>query len=205
MNNANETVYYIILIVLMVIGIALTFVLGRPKSEATLHGRIRKALNSYARIRKFRVLDQVTFETKKGAVAVDHVMVGYFGVLFVNDLLLDGDYYGELTDAQWVCSRTESSNDFTTRIGSVANPLLSAQACAEAARDLCARQDVFNLPMECIAVKAYKKGDFVITGAKDCVFNLRSLRVYLQRSWFDKDTGLDVDQICSVLLGENKA
>ena len=203
MEMNQETIYSIILMGLMIVGILLTFLIGKPTTNPTkLHKRVYNILNNYARPRHFRVLNNVAVETKDGTQTVDHVMVGYFGVLFVNDLLLHGDYYGELTDSQWICSKTDKQSDTTTRIGSVANPLLSARACMEATVDTLARHGVYNMPMEAVAVKAHKKGQFVITGSKDCVFNLRSLRGFLQYNFFLKDTGLDVDKICAILEGK---
>ena len=203
MEMTQETIYSIILMGLMIVGIVLTFVVGKTTTDpAKLHKRVYNLLNNYARPRKFRVLNNVPVETKDGVQTVDHVMVGYFGLLFVNDLLLHGDYYGELPDSQWICSKTDKQSDTTTRIGSVANPLLSARACMEASVDLLARHCVYNMPMDAIAVKAHKKGEFVITGSKNCVFTLRSLRGFLQYNFFLKDTGLDVDKVCAILEGK---
>lgn len=194
-----ETIYTIVLAALMVIGIVLTFII-RPTTDPTkLHRRVGNALRRYARPRRYRVLDNVTFETKKGPQTVDHILVGYFGLLFVGDLLLDGDYYGALSDEKWIVNKTNRQDDSTTRVGSVENPLISTRACMEAAIDRLARGGVYNLPMEAVAVKAFKKGDFLITGSKDCVFHLRGLNGYFLRSWFEKDTGLDVEKVCALL------
>lgn len=205
MELTQEMIYAIVLAALMIVGIVLTFVIKPTTDPAKLHGRVHKALNAFARPRRFRVLDQVSFETKKGTQTIDHIMVGYFGLLFVNDLLLDGDYYGELDDEKWICSKTNRQDDTTQRIGSVENPLTAARACMEGAIDRLARAGVYNLPMEAVAVKAHKKGEFLITGGKGCVFHLRGIKGYFLRSWFEKDTGLDVDKICAILTEEAEA
>ncbi len=206
MEMNQETIYSLILIGLMLLGIVLSLFVGKPvTSPVKLHKRVYKVLNGFARPRKFRVLEKVTFETKKGPQTVDHVLVGYFGVLFVNDLLLDGDYYGEMNDEKWICNKTNRQDDSVTRIGSVENPLRSASACMEAAVDMFARHNIYNLPMDVVAVKAFKKGDFLITGSKENAFTLRGLRSFFLRSWFEKDTGLEVQQICDILTGRAKA
>ena len=198
----QEKIYYIVLIVLMLLGIVATFVFRKVTDPVKLRRRVEKALLRYARPRKYRVLNNVTFDTRKGKVTVDHLLVGYFGVLFVGDLVLDGDYYGEMDDENWICSQTERSTETTTRVGTQPNPVRLGRLAMEAARDRCARTDIFNLPMEAIAVSAYKSTDFVITGSKGYAMALPALRTYLLRSWFDKDTGLNVDAVCDALLQE---
>lgn len=200
--SQQEKIYYIILIAVMLLGIAATFLFRKTTDPVKLRRKVEKALLRFARPRKYRVLNNVAFDTREGRVTVDHLLVGYFGVLFVGDLVLDGDYYGEMEDKTWICSRTERSTDTTTRVGSQPNPVRIGRLAMEAARERCARAEIFNLPMEAIAVKAYKSGDFVITGSKDYVMTLPGLRNYLLRSWIEKDTGLDVEAVSKALLAQ---
>lgn len=202
MELTQETIYSLILMGVMIIGIILTFVVGKTTTDPEkLHKKVHKRLMAYARPRKYRVLDNVSIETKDGMQTVDHVMVGYFGVLFVNDLLLHGDYYGQLNDERWACNKTDKQSDTTTRIGVVENPLRGARACMDAALALLARRGIYNVSAEAIAVKAHKKGEFVITGGKNHVFTLRSLGSCLHQSWIEKDDGQDVEKICAILEG----
>jgi len=196
-NNAQA----LTLIFFMLLAIAATFLVQGTKKPAKLRRRVSRALRSYAGLRRFAVLDNITFELRGKPCTADHVMVGFFGVLFVGDLVLKGDYYGELDGETWVCNTPAKEDDFAVRVGAEPNPLLSGRACMEAARDLCARSGIYSLQMDCIAVNAHSKGMFLVTGGKDCTFNLRTLRGYLQRSWFSQDNGVDVQKVVRALTG----
>jgi hypothetical protein len=160
-------------------------------------------LNKFAAPRKFRVLDNVEIESKNGKCTIDHVLVGYFGVLFVNDLTLQGDYTGNLVEGNWICSKTNRQDDTTTRLGSVENPLVAAREFEAAARALLTANSVACPAMEAVVVTAHNKGSFFITGSKDLVFNLRTLRLYLSMAaWIQKDEKVNIDRVCKVLGGK---
>jgi len=203
MEMNQETIYTIVLAAVMVVGIILTFVIKPTKDPAKLRGRVSRLLNNFARPRKFRVLDGLTVEGKNGKCTIDHVLVGSFGVLFVNDLLLEGDYTGNLVEGDWICSKTNRQDDSVTRIGRVENPLVAAREFEAAARALLTANRVACPAMESVVVTAHNKGAFLITGSKDLVFNLRSLRSYLNNSaWIQKEEKADIDRICEVLSGK---
>ena len=57
--------------------------------------------------------------------------------------------------------------------------------------------------MESVVVTAHNKGSFFITGSKDLVFNLRTLRRYLgMAAWIQKDEKVNIDRVCKVLGGK---
>lgn len=203
MQLTQEMIYSIVFMAILIIGILLTFLLGKPVTDpAKLHKRVFDRLNSYARPRKYRVLNNVSVETKNGTKTVDHILVGSFGMLFVNDLLLDGDYYGQLTDERWACNKTDKQTDTTTRVGMVENPLLGARACMDAAVALLTRHGIYNVSADAVAVKAHKKGEFIVTNGKGRVFTLRSLGSCLRQDWIEKNDGQDADKICAILEGK---
>ena len=203
MQMNQDTVYTIILAVLMLVGIALTFIIKPTTDPVKLRGRVSKCLNKFAAPRKFRVLDNVEIEGKNGKCTIDHVLVGYFGVLFVNDLTLQGDYTGNLVEGNWICSKTNRQDDTTTRLGSVENPLVAAREFEAAARALLTANSVACPAMESVVVTAHNKGSFFITGSKDLVFNLRTLRRYLgMAAWIQKDEKVNIDRVCKVLGGK---
>jgi len=203
MQMSQETVYTIVLAALMVVGIILTFIIKPTTDPVKLRGRVSSCLKKFAAPRKFRVLDNVEIEGKNGRCSIDHVLVGFFGVLFVNDLTLAGDYTGNLIEGNWICSKTNRQDDTTTRLGSVENPLVAAREFEAAARALLTANKVGCPAMESIVATAHKKGSFFITGSKDIVFNLRTLRSYLNNSaWLQKDEKVDIDRICKVLEGK---
>lgn len=204
MEMNKEMIYSIVLAVVMAVGIVLTFIIKPTKDPAKLRGRVSRVLNKFAAPRKFRVLDHVTIEGKDGLCTIDHVLVGWFGILFVNDLLLEGDYTGNLIEGDWICTKTNRQDERdVTRLGRVENPLVAAREFEAAARALLTTNKVACPAMESVVVTAYNKGKFFITGSKDLVFNLRTLRSYLSLSaWIQKDAKADVERICNVLSGK---
>lgn len=160
--------------------------------------RVHRALSGFANIRKYRVLSDVQL----GNVKIDHIMVGYFGMLLVSDLAHHGYYYGKIDDSRWVCSDPPEMLEKGETLNRVhiGNPLPQTDEAMRILRERLSKSGIYKVQMESIAVIADKSSVVQITGAKNRVMNIKGLSALLSHSKYSSDTGLDVDKICKVIL-----
>lgn len=168
------------------------------------HKRVSGVLRSYARLRSFKVLDNVVLPAASGSgtVTIDHVLVGFFGLLFVTDLTLDGDYYGSVKEATWSCTTRQNADGTTLaeKVASLTNPLITNDRAREAALRVFSKNNIYNLRIESMAVAASSASVFYISGGEGKVTPLGKLRQVLDSTRFDLDNGVDVEKIANVLL-----
>lgn len=167
------------------------------------HRRVSGALRGYARLRSFKVLDNIVLPAAggSGTVTIDHVLVGFFGLLFVTDLTLDGDYYGSVKEATWSCTTRGNSEGtvLAEKVASIPNPLFTNDRAREAALRVFSKNGIYNLRIESMAVAASKASVFYISGGEGKVTPINKLRLALDSTRFDQDNGLDVEKIADVL------
>ncbi|WP_312643493.1 nuclease-related domain-containing protein [Hydrogenoanaerobacterium sp.] len=179
--------------------IALVVVLlwKRRTSVAGQYRRVTGTLKKFASIRSYKVLQDITLDCGKETVHIDHILVGFFGLLFVNTQVENADYYGEEREEYWSVVK----DDVKTRIK---NPLNEGIAAMDAARKIFAKNNVYNIQMEQVVVftSAFKKNVLYVKDTLPIV-NVRKLGSLLSKTRFEKDNGVDVEQLVK-LLEENK-
>ena len=63
--------------------------------------KVAAILRRFTGIRSFRVLTDLTIHTAKKDVTIDHVLIGFFGILVVNTQNLPGSVYGDGRGKTW--------------------------------------------------------------------------------------------------------
>ena len=167
------------------------------------HRRVSSVLRSFARLRGFRVLDHVVLPAASGSgtVTIDHVLVGFFGLLFVTDLTRDGDYYGSVKEPTWSCTtrRDPEGTTIAEKVASIPNPLIANDKAREAALRVFSKQNIYNLRIESMVVASSGASVFYISGGEGQVTPVNKLRQALDSTRFEADKGLDVGKIAHVL------
>jgi hypothetical protein len=155
--------------------------------------RMGRILSRYAAIRRFRVLRNLRFEAKEGAVPVEQLMVGFFGVLLVHTVGARGEFYGKLDDKEWVLVRDYKRIPFP-------NPYQGNQKAIAAIRALFSKNKLHNVPVHQVVVftNASKKTSVMIA-PDEAVLPRGKLKKYLQRTKFDHDAEIDVDRVAALL------
>lgn len=197
----TPTIIMIIVAAVLLPLLAIVLAIRGGNSPDARKKKVASTLKGYAGIRNYKVLNNVVLKQGSQELVADHILVGFFGLLIVSDLVLDGDYYGELNDATWVCNTPVKEKEVSRRIGTVANPMEHNRQCLEAVRTLFAHNGIYNLQMDSLVVVAWPKPTMVITGSKDKVVNLKGLRSFLGKDRFSRDNGLDVDKLTALLEG----
>ena len=192
----------VIILGVVALGITYFVVLKRlGDGENNAHRRVSSALRRFASIRGYRVLDDVSLKTEGRTFHIDHILVGYFGMLLVTDLCQADDYYGHIDDRSWACNTRGAEDKPSMRKGSVANPLPNNTKCIELIRSIFSKNRVYNISIDSVAVAAHPRSTLYISGRKESVLTLAELRSFLGKSKYSQDNGVDVEKLCSLLQG----
>lgn len=170
------------------------------RSETTKKA-VGRVLRSMAPLREWKVLDGVTLTDKKGEVTADHLVIGPFGLLALCDIHRQGGYYGELRDEEWVISTGGEDKVETLRV-KVPSPVKNNEGFVAAFRERLTAGKVYNIPVEALCPITQSQVEVFVTGAQDQVVPSGKLREVLSRQKYQKDNGVDIEKVLSLLAGE---
>ena len=174
----------------------------RNKHSERTKKEVARVLRSMAPLREWKVLDEVTVTDRKGkAHTVDHLVVGPFGVLALTDIHRRGGYYGELRDEEWVISTGGEDKVETLRV-KVPSPVKNNEGFVAAFRERLTAGKVYNIPVEALCPITQSQVEVFVTGAQDRVVPAGRLRGVLSRQKYQKDNGVDIEKVLSLLTGE---
>ncbi|MGI5893631.1 MAG: nuclease-related domain-containing protein [Candidatus Merdivicinus sp.] len=158
--------------------------------------RVEKLLKRFARIRHFRVLSNVTLPLKEKSVTIDHILIGFFGVMLITVRNAKGTIYGMGRDKNWV--RVVMKNEQEKR-GTFTNPIPENQHCLEAMRNLLLANQVYKTSIENYIVFANKKA--VLNTERGLpVLTFRDLKKLLKKSKYSADGNVDVEKLSELIL-----
>ena len=157
---------------------------------------VKSALHRYALTHNYKVLENVQMQLDGQTQTIDYVLVGFFGLLFVSALQGKGDFYGDFKEPRWTFVDDEKKVRF-------ANPVLEMDKKLEMFRRLMAQKKVYNIKVDSAVVISSTKSDIpmYLSHVRDenIVMSLKEFKKFLGAEKFEKDNGLDVENICDVL------
>lgn len=203
MNNMPTSVITaIILLTIVAAAVVLYFVWRGSAFKKGSYGDdvVARYLQRYCLSRNFKALRHTQVSDGEETLQLDHVLVGFFGVLFVTVLQVKGELYGDIRDPKWVI--TDGN-----RRTSLQNPLMEGQRKLAAFRSILSRRKIYNIPVEhAVVVVSHGEPKLYLTNAeaKTPVFTLKQFKRYLSTAKFEQDNNLDVEQLVRVMDGCGK-
>ena len=152
---------------------------------------VKKILKGFSGIRRYKVLNDVTLSYKGKTAHIDCMMVGYFGILFVNAVdIKKAQLFGSEYEEKWAIV---DKND-KRRINNIYKETVQFNAFL---RDVFSNESIYSIPFEnAICIKC--KDDVKQINANVNAMNIltpKQLKKYIRRVKFEKDLGVDVDRI----------
>lgn len=159
------------------------------KKPERQHKRISGALRQFAGIRGFKVLDDFTVEANGKTAHADHLLIGFFGILVVQDLTSRGDYYGDIKDKNWV----HIQSGRRTVVPNYAN---ETQECIVLSRVHLSQKEIYNVPVQDVIVVAdrQKKTSAGLSKTPNILY-FKEFKKYLRKVMFEKDNNIDVPKM----------
>ena len=187
----------ILVIVLLVLLHMLKNSLQRKKGVLA-ENLVTGKLNRFAKIRSFKVLENLTFPAgKNDTVTVDRALVTFNHVLLFQLRSECDTIYGDAKDPTWVSVKTDKEN---ITLGRVAfdNPLREAQKANDAVRRLLTRHKLGKIQTEYYVVFGDPKVTLSI-GQGMPVLNYKTFKALLSRSKYSEDGPVDVEEVAKLL------
>ena len=141
-------------VILILILIRLLLVRNDRKKGVDGTKKVSRVLKRFAGIRSFKVLNDLTLKTAKKNVHIDHILIGFFGIMVVNTQNLPGSIYGDGRGKNWTHVVTKNGRETKT---SFPNPLLENQQAVDAVREVLSTNSVYKVNIESWVVFTRKK------------------------------------------------
>ena len=159
-----------------------------------VHAKVTAKLKSFSRLRRYKVLTDVTVPYKDGQKTISHLLVGIFGILIVDAHEFSGELYGTAEDKKWTYIPKKGARQQPDSLS------LDLQAKADAVRTLLAANKVYRLAIDSVnVVQNSEKGLVLYVPQNLPVIRLKRLSALLGKSKYDKDEGVDIDKVAAIL------
>ena len=155
---------------------------------------VSKALKRYASPRGMTVLSDVSISNGNENAHFDHVLIGYFGVLFVQSIQGAGSFWGDGKQDTWAFSDEKSKTKLLFK-----NPFDEMNAKLSIFRSVLAQNKQYKVPVDS-AVVIVTLGDaprMYLSNIKDSdtIMLDSQLSAFLRNERFEKDNGVDVEAV----------
>ena len=158
---------------------------------------VSKALKRYASPRGMTVLSDVSISNGNENAHFDHVLIGYFGVLFVQSIQGAGSFWGDGKQDTWAFSDEKSKTKLLFK-----NPFDEMNAKLSIFRSVLAQNKQYKVPVDS-AVVIVTLGDaprMYLSNIKDSdtIMLDSQLSAFLRDERFEKDNGIDMEAVAKL-------
>lgn len=193
-------IYIIIGIVVAAIGLLLLLISFLQKMRIKKLGKdgekkVAKVLKSYASFRSYKVLNDIYLPLYDKTTQVDHILIGFFGILVVETKNLSGEIYGDPKKKEWLHIMGKQNQ---TR-HELYNPLMQNQTHIDCIRHILGLDNLYNIPIENLVVFTSKKSELYIPKNLP-IIKIAKLKKFLRNPRFDKDNNMDVEKLYNSLV-----
>ncbi len=153
---------------------------------------VAKKLKSFARIRSYKVINDLYLPLYDKTTQVDHVLIGFFGLLVVETKASGGDIYGDLKERTWLHTMGSKRHQMY-------NPLMQNQAHIDCIRHLLGKEKIYNVGIESAIVFTNKKANVYVPNNQP-IYTFKAFKKLLKKPRFVEDKNFDVDAAYNALM-----
>lgn len=157
--------------------------------------KVAKKLKSFARIRSYKVINDLYLPLYDKTTQVDHVLIGFFGLLVVETKASGGEIYGDPKEKNWLHIMGKKNQIRHTMY----NPLMQNQAHIDCIRHLLGKEKIYNVNIESAVVFTDKKVDLNVP-SKLPIYKFKGFKKLLSQPRFSEDKDFDVDAAYNALM-----
>ncbi len=155
--------------------------------------KIARILKPWAAIRGYKVLNGIYLPLYDKTTEIDHIVIGFFGMIVIETKNMSGEIYGDVKAKEW-----------THIIGSkkhkLYNPVMQNQAHIDCIRHWLAKENIYNINIDNIVVFANPKTQLSLQRGDATILNIKQLKKLLRKEKYEKDRDVDVDRIYQALI-----
>ena len=197
--NFNNPVFWIcgaLLLLLAIYSLVEYFIRGAAFKKGE-HGKqfVHDTLKRYASPRKMTVLSDVSLSDGETTVKFDHVMIGYFGVLFVQSIQGGGSFWGDGKEEIWAFTDNEDKVLFK-------NPITELEEKTKVFRRVLGQNKIYKVPAESavVIVTMGKEPKLYLSNIAESgcsILTQEMFKAHLDEH-FEKDNGVDVEVLTAL-------
>lgn len=189
--------FYVVLALCIIAAVVAAFVIRDAVLRSRgryVHAKVTAKLKSYARLRRYQVLTDVTVPYKDGEKTISHILVGIFGLILVDVHEFTGELYGTAEDKKWTYIPKKGARQQPDSLS------LDLQAKADAVRTLLAANKVYRLAIDSVNVVQNSEKELMLYVPQSLpVIRLKRLSAMLGKSKYGKDEGVDIEKVVGIL------
>lgn len=155
---------------------------------------VTAALKKFSSPRKMTVLSDVSISDGNKTTSFDHVLIGYFGVLFLQSIQGKGSFYGDSTQKEWTFTRDKEKITFV-------NPLDEMAEKIELFRSVLGKNKIYNVPVESAIVVIGLSDEpklYLSNVPENAVLTEKTLPAFLRNSKFELDNQIDPEAVAAL-------
>lgn len=187
----------IIIVLLILAAVLYKMLLKRKLVKAGKDGEkiVAKILRRYALPRSYKVLNDVYLPLYDKVTQIDHILIGFFGILVVETKNTQGEIYAQPNDKEWAIVDGK-----TGKKKYIYNPLMQNKTHVEAIRYILTTSKVYKIDIDSLVVfTSGKKAKLFIKKGFPVILS-KTLPKFLRKDRYETDKEVDVDQIYNLLL-----
>ena len=174
----------------------------RKKSGALGRKKLASILRNFAGIRSFKVINNVDLPLGDGRYThVDHILIGFFGVMVLENRSEPGDIYGEARDKEWISVVTGKNGSESRK--KFPNPVTLNQEHCEAIRNIFQQDKIYKVDIESYVVFTTRKMQLGVQPDLP-VMNLKKFKKLLSRSRYSDNGPVDVPVVYEAIMKRAK-
>ncbi|WMJ22469.1 nuclease-related domain-containing protein [Paludicola sp. MB14-C6] len=190
-------IYYIIggTVILSVLIIMLTaFIRKRKIIKIGKDGekKVASTLKKYAGIRGYKVINDLYLPLYDKTTQIDHVLIGFFGIIVVETKNLSGEIYGDPKKKDWLHIMGEKKH-------TLYNPLMQNQTHIDCIRHLLGKENIYNVNIESLVVFSARKVTLFVPNKLPIIY-FKKFKKYLKQPCFEKDNDIDIQKVYNALM-----
>ena len=155
--------------------------------------KVAGILKRFAGIRSFKVINDIYLPLYDKTTQLDHILIGFFGMIVIETKNYKGDIYGAPKDKEWLHVVGDEKNKFY-------NPIMQNQTHIDAIRHIFAKEKIYNINIDSLIVFTGGRKSHLYIPKNLPVIKLRKLKKVLHKSAYEKDNDVDVEKLYNTLM-----
>lgn len=197
MNWNDYLIYFIlggVLLLVILILVAGSLLHKRKLKKLGIDGekKVASVLRRFAGIRSFKVINDIYLPLYDKTTQIDHILIGFFGMLVIETKNLAGEVYGDPGKKEWL-------HIVGSQRHKLYNPLMQNQTHIDCIRHILSTNKVYNVNIESLIVFTRKKTQLYLPKGLP-VIKLFQLKKFLKQPRFAEVKSIDVDRIYQTLM-----
>ena len=187
-----------IIAVLLVLAAVIVLVVLLKKRKTDRIGvkgekKVANILKSWAMMRSYKVINGLYLPLYDGTTEIDHVVIGFFGMIVIETKNIGGEIYGDAKAKEW-------THIMGTQKHKLYNPVMQNQTHIDCIRHCFAKENIYNINIDNVVVFANNKAQLFLQKGDATIVKLKDLKKLLKKVKYEKDKDIDVDKLYHALM-----